>query len=160
MNEAVTYEWSEELGRKAFRAYRKATVGRPWLFGFVGLIFLATSLPAFIVTREPGHLLGIALGVLLLARFSWERVMCRRFVRDAARLLEESTIKVALDDNSVTISRAGQTTTVKWSQLTRIREVDGFLLFFVGRILCACLPTEAFSDRQVDFIKSAVSRPN
>ena len=41
--------------------------------------------------------------------------------------------------------------------MTRLRDQSGFLLFYVGKLLVACLPKQPFSEAQIDFIRSCVN---
>ena len=154
MNERVTYEWSEDLGRAAFRASHAATGTRLSFLIVAGVVLSVVGWSAYISTGQPIALFAGIIGIfwlLLPLRFFF---LYRQLVKDASRLVIDPTVTVLLNDDSFTIASGKDTRTIEWKRTTKVMDRNGFLIVYCGKIIAACLPKCFLSDTQVDFVKS------
>jgi hypothetical protein len=159
MNETIEYQWSEQLSKSAMDAYYKTTLGRPWLMFLGGIVFCFVGL--FIGHRKQDYTtptILIVFGVIFLARtikLHFDKITVSK---DAGKLLPDRTVTVSLTDDSITVSASGYNRTLHWASFTRLKEVDSFLFLFCGKVFAASLPSESFSQEQIEFIKSKIRK--
>ncbi len=146
MNDTVTYEWTEKLAKASLQTFYKDKIGRTGLVTTGGLILFVLGVCHYFFSNQS---IGIALGFFGFILFILPlRIYLgnRRFAKDAARLMEDPKITVTITNDSITISSQNATRTIEWNRMTKLREIDGFLLFFTGKLLTITLPREPFSD--------------
>ena len=98
--------------------------------------------------------MGIFLGVSPLRIY----LIRRRLAKDAARLIDNPKITLTITDESITISSHNSSRTIEWNRMTELREVDGFLLFFTGKLLTITIPREPLSNEQFEFIRAKMNQ--
>lgn len=82
----------------------------------------------------------------------------RRLAKDTARLMDDPKITLIITDDSITVSSRNSSRTIEWDRMTKLKEVDGFLLFFTGKLLTISLPKEPLSEEQFEFIRSKMDK--
>lgn len=160
MNETVKYQWSKELGKKALKAYYKTTVVPPSVLIVGGILMCILGFAAYFRLHQEVGLLAMFGGGLLLLVFLRIQIDIYRLTKDMARLVSDPSVVVTILDDSLTIASSKSTRTHEWKQMNRLRECDGFVLLFSGKLIVASLPDEALSDDQVVFMKSKIGLSN
>lgn len=157
MNQTVTYEWTEALGRDGLKTFYESKVASFWFITAAGLALLVIGGVSFTFnTRNPLEL-GIAgMGLFFLCFSIKHRFTIRRLVKDARLLMNDPIVTVLLADDGLTISSDKNTRTTDWGNVTTILDRKDFLLVYCGVYLVACLPKKYFTDEQCDFVKSHV----
>jgi len=74
-----------------------------------------------------------------------------------SKLFEDTNIIVYVSDDSLTITTKDSNHKIHWNKLTRLKEIDNFMLLFTGKLHVASLPKEAFTNEHIDFIKSHIT---
>ena len=85
-------------------------------------------------------------------------LVSRCLTKDALRLIGDLEIMLTITDESITISSHNSSFTIEWNRITKLREVDGFLLFFPGKLLTISIPRELLSNEQLEFIRSKMNQ--
>jgi hypothetical protein len=157
MNETITYQWSEKMCKASLSAYYKHKVGRSWILVLGGIVILSVGL--FVGYQDQdysGPLILIIPGVILLARPIIIYFGKRRVYKDAKKLVKDPAVTVTLSDECISVSTSDSSRTIDWKSISEAREVDSFILLFCGKLLVASWPCEAFTQQQIDFIKSKI----
>lgn len=157
MNEEIRYDWSEEVGRSGMTAALAATQYRPTLIFFAGIALLVVSLPAWYFSRDFELLFTSVSGLFFICMALQARRVVRRTAREVAAIRDGVQIRVRLTDEELVIFSDRDVNSIAWRKVTRLREKNGFLLFYVGKLLLACLPKQPFNDDQIDFIRLRVN---
>ena len=158
MNDIVTYEWSEELGRSAFMASYAAKGTRLWLLATAGIILTAVGWAAYISTRQPVALMAGVFGIIWVLLPLRIVMLYRRLAKDAKRLVDDPKVTIVIKDDAFTITSGKNSRTIEWGKTTEIADKNGFLLVYCGKLNVACFPKQYFSDSQIDFVKQRVQK--
>jgi hypothetical protein len=111
----------------------------------------------FFLDKSIGVILCIIGFVLSISPFR-AYYISRRLAKDALRLIDDPKVMLTITDESITISSENSSRTIEWNKMTKLREIDGFLLFFTGRLLTISIPGEPLSNEQIEFIRSKVNQ--
>lgn len=157
MNEAVTFEWTEELVRAAHETFHNRTLGRIRFVMVGGLIGFILALSSFLfLDRTSNSLTAAIICMLLFVGSLRRRSTIRRASRDTVQFFDDPSVAVTISDESITTVCGKSTHVAQWRKITHFKEWGGFLFLFAGRLSVSTLPTEHFSDDQLDFIRSKV----
>ena len=156
MNDTVTYERSEEMVRASARVIHKESVGRLSFALIGGVLISLAGFSGYFLYRNPLLLVAGVMGVLLIGIFLRVQLQIRRLARDATRLYPDTKVAVAIADESMTIFSAKSSSTIEYDKLTRLKERDGFLLLFAGRLLLYSLPRSVFTNEHIAFFGSKI----
>jgi uncharacterized integral membrane protein len=157
MNETITYEWTEKLARSSLSAFDKDKVGRSLFILVGGAVLAIVGLIGFFLNRAQAPLIVGVMGVVLMGVSLKIRFQIRRLAKDAARLsMDDTKVSVIIADSSLTISSVQSSRIVEYCKLTHLKERDGFLLFYTGKLMVASLPTVAFDARLIAILKSKI----
>jgi hypothetical protein len=158
MNDIVTYEWTKELAAGSLRAVHKVYIGRTGFMIAGGLIsFVIGMCNYFFLDKSIGIVLcviGFVLSISPLRTY----YLSRRLAKDAARLIDNPKITLTITDESITISSNNSSRTIEWNRMTKLREVDEFLLLFTGKLLTISIPGESLSNEQLEFICAKMNK--
>jgi hypothetical protein len=160
MNDTVTYEWSEELARASLRAVHGDSVARLPVVALGGALISIAGFSGYFLYQKTLALMGGVVGLLLLGVSLKVQMQIRRLAKDAARLRDDAKVSVVITDESITVVSGKSTSTVDYTKLTQLKEYDGFLLLYAGKLLVASLPRRAFREEHIEFFKSKVARSN
>ena len=137
-------------------------LGRPGLMVVGGLICCTLGWVAEYSSLSPGLPVGLLftfLGLILVLAPVRIYICVRRLAKDAAKLSEgDLKVTVTITNESIAISSRNATRTIEWKRMTRLKELDGFLFLLAGKLPVANLPREAFSEEQVEFIRSMMGK--
>lgn len=158
MNDTVTYDWSEDLARASLKAVYKDSVARLPFLAFGGALIALVGLSGYFLYKNPFALVGGAMGLVFIGISVRVQMQFRSLAKDAARLQDDAKVSVAITDDSMTIASVKSTRTVDYTKLTQLKECNGFLLLYAGKLLVASLPRRAFRDEHVAFFKSKIRR--
>ena len=98
--------------------------------------------------------MGIFLGVSPLRYY----LIRRRLAKDAAGLIDSPKITLTIMDESIAISSHNSSRTIEWNRMTKLREVDEFLLFFTGKLLTISIPREPLLNEQLEFVRAKMNQ--
>jgi hypothetical protein len=158
MNDTITYDWSEDLARASLKAVYKDSVARLPFLALGGVLTAVAGLSGYFLYQNAFALAGGAMGLVFIGISVRVQMQFRRLAKDAARLQDSTTVSVAITDDSMTIASPKSTRTVDYTKLTQLKECNGFLLLYAGKLLAASLPKRAFRDEHVAFLKSKIRR--
>lgn len=157
MNDTFTYEWTEKLAAASLRTLYKDKIGRTGLLTTGGLIFFIIGVCNYFFLSESMGIAVCFIGFILFISPLRIYLSSRRLAKDTARLMEDPKITLTITDDSITISSRNASRTIEWNRMTKLKEVDGFLFFFTGKLLAISLPKEPLSNEQFEFIRSKMS---
>jgi len=66
--------------------------------------------------------------------------LSRRLAKDALMLIDDPKVTLTITDKSIAISYENSSRTIEWNRMTKLREVDGFLLFYTCKLLTLSIP--------------------
>ena len=157
MDQEITYDWSEELGRSAMTAAMSATQWRPALMFFAGAFLVVLALFEWFSGAGQVFWLYGFFGVFLMGMVLQAKRNIRMTAREFSALREGGAVNVRLTDERMVVLVDRDVSTFAWGKVSRFHEQDGFILLFAGKLLLACLPKKPFSVSQIDFIRSRVN---
>ena len=158
MNDTVTYGWTKELAAESLRAVHKVYIGRAGFMITGGLIFLVVGVCYYFFLNKSFGITLCVIGTFLAVSPLRAYLVSRRLAEDATGLIDDPKITLTITDESITISSHNSSRIIEWDKMTKLREVDGFLLFFTGKLLTISIPGEPLSDEQLKFIRSKMKR--
>lgn len=156
MDETVHYEWTEELGKSALRAYYTAKVARIWLLVGGGTIISASGWWLYLSSSDSRGLFCGVLGLIFLTIPLRVYLVHRTVVKDLSRFMTSPRVTLNFKSDSLHIQSGTDSRTIEWKKLTEAIESKGFLLLSCGRLIVASLPLKYLSDDQIRFIKSQI----
>lgn len=132
MNDTVTYGWTKELAAELLRAVHKVYIGRTGLIITGCLIFLVIGVCNYFFSMSQLELLYVSL-VLCISPLRTYLVGCR-LAKYALGLIDDPENTLIIKDESITISSRNYSRTIEWDRKTKLRKVDGFLIFLYKQI--------------------------
>jgi len=72
--------------------------------------------------------------------------------------MDDPRVILTFTDKSVTISSDNSSHTNEWERMTKLSEINGFLLFFTSKLLTISIPGESLSNEQLEFIRSKMDK--
>ncbi len=156
MNETVTYQWSEELSRASIRASYRVRIGRINLLTIGAIVLLLGGSLAYFAMKYSNSLVVVIVGGVFLLMSLKVRIDIRRIARDYARLAGDPNVTLTITEDSISFSSLNTNRTIQWSQLTKVKQSEGFLLLFAGILLVASIPLAPLSEQQRLFIEEKV----
>jgi len=158
MNEEITYTWSEKLGRDAMLAAHSAQQARLWFMATGGFILAITGWIAYRSTKDFICIFAGLFRLMLIISSARVYLYYRRIAKDAGNMVNDPKVTVLLTDANMTVMSDQSTRTLEWSKISTVRDQNGFLLLYSGRILVYCLPKQFFHDSQIESIKLKVKK--
>ena len=160
MNSTFTYQWSEDLARSALNSYYSTQVAKPRSFIVGGVILVAMGGLPWAFTRSGVGLIAATMGAFFCVVGLKMRLEIRQIARDSRRLVADPTVTVSIDPRVISVSSKDSSRTMEWRQISHVREADGFLLLFTGKLVAGSFPLVAMSAQQKEFIKTQVQSSN
>jgi hypothetical protein len=157
VDNTLKINWTPELTRAALKVETTVAVGRLWLVLVGGLVIAPIGLIYYLKTGQPNAFAAAFAGFFFLAVYLWARFTDQRRLRDHAKIAMDPHVTVSLHDDSIKFSGDDFTEIVRWSQVSRLRDVGGFLVLFSGNIIRAMLPVGQISHEQRQFIESSIN---
>jgi hypothetical protein len=156
VDNTLTITWTPELTRAALKVETTVTIGRVWLVLMGGLLIAPIGLIYYLQTAHPNAFAATFAGFFFLSLYFWTRFTDRRRLRDHTQIAMDPHVTVSLHDDSIRFSGDDFTETVRWSQISEIRDVGGFLVLFSGKIIRAMLPGGQISHEQRQLIECSI----
>lgn len=159
MNETVTYEWTEELGKAAFDAFQKSKFAGSKVILFFGIFLMIGGSINFFQSESKGMPIYLfSLGAFCVYLFFKQKKSKENIIRDSKRLQGDPIINITITDDDFIIKTLTTSRIIDWDLITEVKKIKGFLCLYSGVILLFTMPIAPFSSTQIEFILAKGNR--
>lgn len=158
MNQKVTFEWTPELAKSAGKTLCNRKFGHTRFLLLAGLaIFVIATCDYFLRSQKNAlTAVGAVSGLFMFIVSLRILLHGHRYIRDYFEFVDDPMVTVTIAEDSITITCNKSAGTIGWQKITDMKEWDGLIFLFAGKLIVSMLPRQALTDDQVEYMRSKI----